>query len=161
MNKKYINSILIAMLLFIWGAVIYKHFWKPKHSEQVKLDSTSSNYKREEAVKLKDTFKLEIRNKTPFKAYSAPNTNSIAVRPKMVYTTRKPLEVKTVSWPKISYHGFVKNDKSKRKLIILKVNGKLSRKRERESVGELVLLKAYNDSIIVKFKNSKKTINRK
>ncbi|MDO5981441.1 hypothetical protein [Flavivirga spongiicola] len=162
MKKKYLNSVLIVFLIVIWGAVLYKYFGKPNTSKKnIKNEMSSISYQPKYMV-TKDTFLLEIINKTPFKTSKNLRKKVITTKPKVVSKKPpvKPIKKTTAVWPDISYHGFVKGNQKATRLILLKINKKLYRKRENEAVDDLTLIKAYNDSLIVSFNNIKKTITK-
>lgn len=155
MNKKYLNIILIILLCFIWGSVIYKYFiknesLKEQHQEVINLNA-NYNY-----VVIKDTFKLNINNKDPFKV-SKNKFYSKIVKPLEKKALKKSTKSNTL-WPNISYYGFVRGEKNKTKLALIEVNNRLYRKRENEKIEDLYLLKAYGDSVIVSLNNNTKTI---
>ncbi|NMH85966.1 hypothetical protein [Flavivirga algicola] len=163
MNKKYVNSVLIAFLIVIWGAVIYKYFGKSNTVEVgVENKVSSTNYQPKYNI-TKDTFLLEIINKTPFKASKNLKKKATVVKKAKTIVKKIPkkhVKKTNVTWPDISYHGFVKGDKKSTRLVLLKINKKLYRKREKETVDGLTLIKAYNDSLWVSFNNIKKTITK-
>ncbi|GAA3591086.1 hypothetical protein Q4Q39_15790 [Flavivirga amylovorans] len=162
MKKKYLNGVLIVLLIIIWGAVVYKYFGKSNASKKNRDNNISNISSQPKYNVTKDTFLLEIINKSPFKASKRIKKPVQATKVKA--STQKPIlkhikKVNTV-WPDISYHGFVKGNHKTTRLVLLKIDKKLYRKRENETVGDLTLVKAYNDSLIVSFNNIKKTITK-
>lgn len=163
MSKKYLNSILIVFLIVIWGSVIYKYFGK-QSDKQLTSEYVNSNHNYQYDYKMvRDTFKLKLTNPNPFKA------SKKTLKTRTVKANNKPTKKKQVknnvskaktTWPLITYHGFVKGDKKATRLILLKINNRLYRKREKETIKGVSLIKAYNDSLLVSFNNSKKTIQK-
>lgn len=159
MNKKYLNSILIVLLVAIWGGVIYKYFIKKKiaapenalHSKGMAIDYTIA----------KDTFVLQLNSRDPFKASKRRRTQSNTTPQTKSSTNRAKQPKKTLVWPNIQYYGFVKSAPNKTRKALVKINNRLHRKREREVIDEVKLVKAYSDSIIVMFNKEKKTVRRK
>lgn len=156
MIKKRLNSILLVCLLFIWGSVFYKYFIK-KDAPQVNSvvpQVVMNNFTYNQA---KDSFKLALVNNDPFRL-----SKSFAPRKKVVVAQkkRKPKTIIPLKWPKVAYYGFVKRDNAKTKLALVKVNGKLYRKREKEYIDELQLVSATSDSIIVSLSHQKRTVKR-
>lgn len=163
MNKKYLNSGLIVLLVIIWGSVIYKYFGKQTHS-QIASEFVSSNHNYKNDYKMvKDTFKLELINSNPFKASNKVKKRVAHGAAKLAQkkNTKKAPNKANIVWPTITYHGFVMGENKSRPLILLKINNRLYRKREKEIQNEVLLIKAYNDSLIVSFNNTKKTIQKK
>jgi len=155
-NKNYLNSALIVLLVVIWGGIIYKYFGTPKAVEQKQLvvsSNASSNY-----TIAKDTFKLTLNARDPFKTSKHRKTPATSTKPKK--TTKKTTKKKMLVWPKIQYFGFVKSATNKTKLVLIKVNGKLHRKREKDNIETLTIVKAYSDSITISLNRQLKTIKR-
>ncbi|AXT18311.1 hypothetical protein D7030_08375 [Flavobacteriaceae bacterium AU392] len=160
MNKKHLNIGLIVLLIAIWGSVIYRYFGSKKTTDKNTLAITiPENYKDYYTV-AKDTFQLELINKNPFKIakqikrLKPPNKQVVVKKNKPI----KKLVKTSITWPEITYHGFVKGERKSTKLILLKINKKLYRKREKEAIGEISLVKAYEDSLIVSLNKNKKII---
>lgn len=162
MTKKHLNSSLFILLLVIWGAVIYKHFGKSPKSHGELLNQPFESVTKNESQSFKDTFKLKITNKNPFKTtkktrqISSNDSKTVIKKARATKTT----VISKETWPKISYHGYVKGDRKSTKLVLLKVDNKLYRKRENETVHDIILMKAYNDSLIIRLNNNTKTIKR-
>ena len=160
MNKKYLNIGLIILFVVIWGSVIYRYFGNKKTTNENTLAITiPENYKDNYTI-AKDTFQLKLINKNPFKIakqIKRIKTPSKRVAPKKKKIVKKVVKTNIV-WPEITYHGFVKGERKSTKLILLKINKRLYRKREKETIEEISLIKAYNDSLIVSLNKNKKTI---
>ncbi len=161
MKKKYLNSVLIVLLLIIWGSVFYKYFGNKKSSlKNVEALDFTSNYKQNYMV-AKDTFTLELIERDPFGAsVSIQKINQPKKSVRKPKSVTKPAVKKNIVWPTITYHGFVKGESNTTRLILLKINNRLYRKREKEIVNDITLVKAYNDSLIVSLNNNNKTIKR-
>ena len=108
----------------------------------------------------KDTFDLVVI-KNPF-------SNSIKTSKKVSQTTqkstnqrKKSIIPKTIRWPVISYHGYVVQQGSSKKLGILKVNGKVTKKRTQDVIlKEFKIKNIYEDSIQVIYKKTLKTFKK-
>ena len=159
MNKKYLNMVLIALLIFIWGSVVYKYFVKKA------VDTADSNNipvmasTNMDFTVTRDSFELVLNDKDPF-GISKRRPNPIDVKKTSHIDLSKKLVPKNDTWPKISYYGFVRGQQKSTKLVLIKVNNKLSRKRETENIEEVSILKAYSDSVIVSYNKEHKTIQR-
>ena len=161
MNKKYLNSTLIVLLILIWGGVFYKYFGSKKQSDgSLKVANLTQNYKHDYVIR-KDTFQLKLIDRDPFgisgKIKRTRKTKTPITKPKKKL---KPIVKKNPVWPTITYHGFVKGQHKTTRLILVKINNKLYRKREREMVDDIILTKAYNDSLIVSFNKNTKNIKK-
>lgn len=157
--KKHINSILILLVLFIWGAIGFKYFYK-KETTQKSNESipsmTVANYNIQ-----KDTFQLkDIQNPFSRTMVSVKKTMS-----KKTHSTQKKYKKKAIpikiQWPKVSYHGYVMKNGSSKKLGILKVNGKVMKKRKNELLEDTFTIKnIYEDSIEITHKKTSKIIKK-
>ena len=156
MDKKYLNSALIVLLIVIWGGIIYKYFGKSKVVAQ-KRPFINANTPVNHVIS-KDTFTLKLNNRDPFKTSKIKRAVSNTTSSKK--KSKKTSVSKVVVWPKIQYFGFVKSEANKTKLALVKVNGKLYKKREKDKIEALTILRAYSDSIIVAFNKNLKTIKR-
>lgn len=155
MIKKGINTILIICLIAIWFSVLKKC----TKNSKIELEQDNvfiPNQTIKPAIK-KDTFNLKLINLNPFKA----SNGSFVVNVNKINTkgVAKKNEPKTsLIWPKIEYYGFVKSKQKTTKLALVKVNNKLYRTRENQKIDDLLIKKAFGDSIIVVFNDQNKTI---
>ena len=161
MNKKYLNSVLIVLLLIIWVGVFYKYFGNKNTSiKNTGVSNFTSNYKQNYMI-VKDTFKLELIERNPFDAsYKIRKTTIPKTSVNKKIKTKKTIVKKSIVWPTITYHGFVKGESKATRLILLKIDNRLYRKREKERVKDITLVKAYNDSLVVSLNKNNKTIKR-
>jgi hypothetical protein len=159
MKKKPLNIILLVLLIVIWGGVIYKHFGRsivvkgtPENISGQLLDITKKNF-------VKDTFQLHLTNKNPFKtAKPSSHTKPKAITKPLIKV--KPKARTKPKWPNMTYHGFVKGNKNNTRLVLLKIDNKLYRKREKETIKGITLIKVYNDSLKVSYQNNIKHIKK-
>nr|WP_308993692.1 hypothetical protein [Mariniflexile sp. KMM 9835] len=154
------NITLIVLLIIIWSSVFYKYFGGNKSSiKSNEAISSTINYKQKYAI-AKDTFQLSLIDRDPFgissRMIKTPIAKKTVNKPKV---TAKTIQ-KNIVWPNITYHGFVKGENETTRLILLKIDKILFRKREKEIVNDITLVKAYNDSLIVSLNNNKKTIKK-
>lgn len=157
-TKKYLNIGLILLTIFIWGAIMYTYFYSKEVSKNVEFlpkVTTAVNF-----TIRKDTFDL-IAIKNPF-------SNSIKTTRKVSQKTKKSTKQKkksiipeTIKWPTISYHGYVVQEGSSKKLGILKVNGKVTKKRSNDLImNEFEIKNIYEDSIQLLYKKTLKTFKK-
>jgi hypothetical protein len=157
-TKKYLNISLILLTIFIWGAIGYTYFYKKETAqivENVPIMTSPVNF-----VIKKDTFDL-VAIKNPF-------SNSIKTNKKVSQTSKnntnkeKKAAIPTsVKWPMISYHGYVVQQGSSKKLGILKVNGKVTKKRTQDVIlKEFKIKNIYEDSIQLIYKKTLKTFKK-
>lgn len=157
-TKKYLNIGLILLTLFIWGTIVFTYFY-PKETPKNNTFAPNSEATLNFTIK-KDTFDLT--------AIKNPFSNSIKTTPKVSQTTQKSSNQKkkakipiAVRWPEISYHGYVLQQGSLKKLGIIKVNGKVTKKRAQDVIlNEFTIKYIYEDSIQFAYKNTLKTFKK-
>ncbi|WP_298423829.1 hypothetical protein [uncultured Kordia sp.] len=158
-TKKYINIGLTLLTIFIWGTIGYTYFYQqeaPKNVAYSPVMTANIDF----SIR-KDTFDL-IAVKNPFSnTMRTPKKSSqtkIKKSSKKQQKSRIPIAVK---WPTISYHGYVVQEGNSKKLGILKVNGKITRKKIQEVIlNEFKIKNIYEDSIQLTYKNTIKTFKK-
>ncbi|MBP2832825.1 hypothetical protein J8281_11570 [Aquimarina sp. U1-2] len=166
MNKKILNRVLLVFLVVIWGIVfqkIFKFFGNSSDQEDLAFKiqpivPPKNNFS-------KDTFNMSRISRDPFlgkvsfsKRKQVASTK-VKVPPTHQRTNRSKSKIASVaSWPKISYHGYVKGVKSTSELILVRVNNTFKKLHEGEYWEDLKIQKVYRDSIIVKRNKVYKTI---
>lgn len=154
MKKKYFNIILILVVAFIWGKLIYKYTRNstqvPMLVSQPKTNKTSINIE-------KTSFKIKNLDRDPF----LNKMVSKKTKKKHKKIVKKAIVSKNITWPRISYLGFIKNKNTTKKLAILKVNGSIKNIKEATFFNENIYIrKIYKDSIILQLNKQLKTIKK-
>ena len=107
---------------------------------------------------IKNTFDLKEYTRDPFLGRANNVIKSNALKNKGLHRIKRPVVVANIRWPQLQYLGFVKEEKAKEPLLLLKLNGKLMRKKSSFEFYEgMKILNFYRDSILVKFKEEQKT----
>lgn len=150
-NKKNI-SILLPIVLLIWGIVIYQFF--SFSTPEASLENTSTEFK----IK---TFKLKER--TPFAinvAYRDPFLGKMYVDPadenkKSVVKINKPTKPETpLVWPSIHYKGTIADTKDKKKIFVMIINGHNFYMKKGDTENEVFLKDGDKESVYVKYKGN-------
>lgn len=118
-----------------------------------------SNQSREiEAPKATiDRFKLLLNYRDPFLT-SYKKVNRRAGRSTQSNESAKEVRnVEQVVWPKLNYGGMIKNNTSKRKLALLGIGSRSFLLHEKDEEEGITVLKIMRDSILLDYKNEKKT----
>jgi len=160
MPKKVINGLLIAFCVVIYGAIFLKAFGKKnKVSDSIAtIPNFKGNFNSNNTTK--DTFKLYVTDRSPFGEPS--RSRKVISKPIAKNLFRLEKKETVISWPEISYFGFVKNKNNDQKLAVVKVNNVLYKKREGDELSDgLKIVRAYGDSIIVSYMRNTKTIIRR
>lgn len=157
MNKQQLNKILIAILVVIWGFVGFNFFSNYSINDSiVPLENPDVILNNISSVK-SNRFQLAEISRDPFLG------NYIVKEKKgLNKSIKKKRKVnKKLPWPRIEYFGYVKNENSKKPLVLLKVNGRVKRTRKGEKLEGFVINSVYNDSIIISMGKEKRVIKKK
>ncbi|SEK30231.1 hypothetical protein SAMN04487910_0200 [Aquimarina amphilecti] len=149
MQKKKVNKILIIAVSLIWGVVLYK-FAAPyflTNDIVVTADTLVSPPKL--ILRKKDTFDLNIPHRDPFlgkikKQKRAKVVTSLRSAKKNQSSKNMPK-----NWPRIEYLGFIKSQKSKSKLGLLRIDGILKRVRKGDEVQGIKIKNISQDNISI------------
>ena len=156
-NKKAIYF-LLPLVLIIWGLIIYR----------IVSGSASDNYVQSAAVNIPlklnqekvDTFSIYADYSDPFLDYiwefDDSGSDEEAVVEEIVPVIEKPPII--INWPKISFGGIVKNQKSNKQVIIINIGEVGHLMKAGDVVSGVTLKKVFNDSIQVSFEKENKTI---
>lgn len=165
MKKKGFNGLLIVGVILIWVFVFRKttNFFGndtiPLESVQNTGLATISHIEFK-----KDTFKIQGFERDPF--LDTPTKPKVIIQKKLKVS--KPSTVKRAKnkktpqtkWPKLQYYGFIKGGDETKKLALIKINNKLNRVREKESVEDIQISKVYKDSVVLKMNGQIKTLKK-
>ncbi len=161
---------IIAFIAFagIWGYVGKKYFSSlesepPGENIAIKQSFfTAKNYS-------KDTFELKLSLRDPFLNGKTSFFNPNTVTQNQTNHTDKPKQnpqplpfVKPlpVSWPNISYFGYVKNKVKGKQACLVKINQQNHKMFVGDKISEVFLVNAFKDSIIVKYNENFKTVKK-
>jgi len=159
LKKKHLNIVLLILCCLIYGAIFFKTFKKNSVEESVNNIASANSKQLQPLHSKNNNYKLILPERDPFldKAYStsykAPIIQNINQR-----NLQNPPEI--IDWPTIKYYGFVKNDEQRKKLVVLKVDNKMYKQREKTSINDIMIERVYGDSIVLKLGNIKRTYKR-
>lgn len=153
MKNKKNTYILLAVVLFIWGAVIYQFFSFSGEAENTLSDNHEFNVKPLQ-VKEKDTFSIDVRYRDPFlgKMYVENKTNTVKNSDAKASKTKVKEEV--IDWPNIVYKGIVSDTKDKIKIYMLIISGKTCLMKKGETQEGIFLKDGTKESVYVKYKGN-------
>ncbi|WP_281335990.1 hypothetical protein [Flavobacterium eburneipallidum] len=149
-NKKSIY-ILLPIVLFIWGMLIYQFFSFSASDDSLATAPMEFNIK---PFKLKERtpFSINVDYRDPFLgkmyAVSTAKTAKANGTKKLV----KPKE--TLIWPVIQYKGMISDSKQKSKLYILVIDGHNFYMKKGDTENEVYLKDGDKESVYVKYKGN-------
>jgi len=163
MKNKKLVYILLPVAILIWGGIIFKiisYYFDKNTPDIVMTDNTMMNFPKN-AI---DTFSLLLNYPDPFLKSMAvfSNPGNVSYQRNNSKSTvglnnRNTKEIVKVNWPAIVYGGIIKNKESKKTCSIVKINGVEHIMSVGDVYNDVHLLKLYKDSVVVSFKNNKKT----
>lgn len=160
MKKKRINIVLIIGVALIWGLLIYRFFGNSFTSQENQKGSVAIAYDELPTLIQKDTIELKLYTKDPFLG-TLKNTRKLVLKTKKGVNVKKTKPIIVVQWPQLEYLGFVMEEKAKEPLLLLRVNGKLIRKKSSFEFYEgMKILNFYRDSLLVVFNGTEKTLSK-
>jgi len=159
MSKKHLNIVLLIGVAFIWGLLIYKALGNSFVSEAEQQNYVVAMNEELPISIQKDTFELKSYTRDPFLGKIKNNRKLVPKTKNGGAFAKKAKDVVKKQWPQLQYLGFVKEENAKEPLLLLKVNGKLIRRKSSFEFYEgMKVLNFYKDSILVSFRKDKRTI---
>ncbi|MBI4946044.1 MAG: hypothetical protein HY840_06550 [Bacteroidetes bacterium] len=157
-NKKTLYFVVFVNVL-VWGYLIYKVVSIFIGSHQSVQIATDSVIKMSAAAESKDTFSLLSNYSDPF----LRKEEVINDKPKMkaAPVEKKPEPPKEpVKWPAVIYNGIIKNQKSSKQLVLVKINSEDHLMKEGDVSNEVQLVSVFRDSIHLAYKSERKTVKK-
>jgi hypothetical protein len=153
-NKKTIY-LLLPIVLFIWGAVLFQFVTFNSNDEQQIINNEIEI--KPFKIKDKDTFNISISKRDPFLGSISSSENSNKV--KKVITPHKVAKIKEeIQWPEVSFKGIVSDNKEKVKVYMLIINGKTYLMKKGEQQEEVKLKDGDRETIYAIYKGDLKVI---
>ncbi len=159
-NKKF-TYLLLTSVLALWGIIFYKIF-----NSMAEEDSPIQNYSNPKSAYFKmvnhqnDTLQLNFDYSNPFdenRAVFVPEVKESKDPVKPVIPVSIAIKP-PVKWNAVQYAGYINNPLNKKKVALLRFDGKEFMLSEGEQANGIKLLKYSNDSIKVQFQNETKYI---
>lgn len=154
MQNKKKTYLLLAIVLLVWGLVIYQFF---SYTGEAPVEMDAGNIQIIAPVKIKprDTVVLNLNYRDPFlgKIYAAQSKKN---RP--VATSRLRPTIKE-EWPQVIYKGLVTDSKAKNKIFLLLINGNTYMMKAKQTEESVTVLNGDRKSVNIKFKGENITVN--
>lgn len=164
MKHKKFTWLLIIGVAAVWGGIFYR-IYKGMNAED-DLPVATVKPVKSEYFNLKDhamdTVVLNLNYRDPFSGQ--PVQEDLKVRDeqflpaKHLITAPKAAMVQ-VNWASVIYSGYINNPVAKKRIAILKINGKEAMLTEGQSLAGFKLLKNAGDSIKIQFQQVSKYIS--
>lgn len=119
-NKKSIY-ILLPIVLFIWGAVVYQFF--SFSSDKIPDDQNQNTAIKPFVIKPQDTSTIKVNSRDPFLGKMTSSEPKSTV-PSVKKINKEPVVKEELIWPNVAYKGIVSDIKDKVKVYMVIINGK-------------------------------------
>jgi len=146
-NKKNIK-ILLPVVIFIWGILIYKIVDAFSNDELPIATKMASNFIAPKA-QLKETFALLTIDSDPF-------LGTLYTQKKQKGKSNKPAQ--EIIWPAIVCQGIVSGKTAKSRVYILQVNGQQYLVKKGDTLLQMKVLKSTLETVKLKYKGQTKTV---
>ena len=151
-NKKNIY-ILLPLVLFVWGAVLYQVFSFTKSDEIPAVNNSEFTIKPLKINK-RESFAINVNYRDPFlgKMYAPQSASNTKVKSSKTVKESKPKE--TLVWPTILYKGIISDSKEKNKIFMIVIDNKNYYMKIGDTENEIFLKSGDKESIYVKYKGN-------
>lgn len=174
MKNKTTTYALLALVLCLWGYIVYKIYMGVKGDDvALPVAAAKSKPSKEKEPMAIDNYELSLNYRDPFLGKQGASTvvssaaysgtpRPVVVRPRVaapaVVSPPKPQEA--IDWSVIRFHGIMKNPTTNKMISIVMVNNQQYMLGEGGVGGGVKVLKVYKDSLRISYKNINKTITR-
>jgi hypothetical protein len=165
-NNKKVLYILVPLVLGIWGIIAWKIISSIGDKNAVMVSNTAlgASLASSDAP---DTFSIVNHYRDPFRIKKMVITGGTSIHPQTVGQSPAALSVKkekvvipSSAWPSIVFTGIFKNQTSKKQVALLVIDNKSYTVKPGETVEGVLLVKAYRDSVMVKFGKDERMVRK-
>ncbi|WP_276381606.1 hypothetical protein [Flavobacterium sp. H4147] len=150
-NKKNIY-ILLPLVLFVWGAVLFQVFSFTNSDDVLPVNNPEFNIKPLKVTK-RETFAININYRDPFlgKMYTLESAPKPKVSQSAPKTAKQP---EALVWPNIIYKGVIADSKGKNTIYMLIIDNKNYYMKIGDTENEVFLKSGDKESVYVKYKGN-------
>lgn len=151
-NKKNIY-ILLPIVLFVWGAVLFQLF-SFTNSDEIGVANNSELTIKPLKLNKRQSFTIDIHYRDPFlgKMYAANTDAKAKINGAKTPKAAKPKEA--LVWPTILYKGLISDTKDKNKIFMLIIDNKNYYMKIGDTENEVFLKSGDKESVYVKYKGN-------
>lgn len=150
-NKKSI-FFLLAIVLLIWGGVLYQ-FSSFSNTDDAMLNTATDFNIKPFKLKERKTFSVNVNYRDPFlgKMYAPQQASKTKSTSKI---KKAPQVQEPIVWPTILYKGIVSDTKEKNRIFMLVIAGQSFFMKKGDTENEIYLKDGDKESVFVKYKNN-------
>ncbi|MDP9080027.1 MAG: hypothetical protein M3O71_21585 [Bacteroidota bacterium] len=162
MKNKKVTYLLGAVVLVVWGLIIYRVFDAasggddPVAPAQVAIKKEAYN----DFAIPKDTTRLLLNYPDPFKMVKRKDTSIVTVK-RISHNISPAIAKPVMNWNFIQYSGYIRNPSTKKLVTMVGINGRNETLAEGQVVDQVKLLKNLRDSIKISYNGKIKFITLK
>lgn len=157
MKSKKSIYILLPIVLFIWGLLIYQ-FFSYTNSEVIEEQEELPLFVKID-YKEPDTTALDVNHRDPFTGkLENSNENTRPSKVKTSNTTKTNAKATTEVQTQIEYKGIVSDVANKKKVFMVIIDNQTYLMKQGDKENEVELINGNRESIVIKHKGKKKNI---
>lgn len=163
LKGKTATYLLIAAVAAVWGLIIYRIF--ASIGDDVPVSASALPGKKvplDDYAFKPDTTRLLLNYRDPFgksSTVSTSDTSNLKKTASKVTLTAAPVK-KEITWPAISYGGYIQNPESKKLIALLHINGRNVMLAEGESVDGVKLIKNLKDVVNLQYQGESRSFSQ-
>lgn len=163
LKGKTATYLLIAAVAAVWGLIIYRVF--ASIGDDVPVSTSALPGKKvplDDYAFKPDTTKLLLNYRDPFGKSSTETTQDTSKskrRSSKVALTATPVKPE-ITWPAISYGGYIQNPESKKLIALLHINGRNVMLTEGESADGVKLIKNLKDVVNLQYQGKSRSFSQ-
>lgn len=144
--------ILLAVVLFVWGAVLYQVF-SFTNSDEILVSNNPEFVMKPLKIKERQTFTINVNYRDPFlgKIYVSQTVSNVKASTKI---KKQPKSQENLVWPSILYKGMISDVKNKNKIFMLIIDGQYHYMKIGGTENEIFLKEGNKESVYIKYKGN-------
>ncbi|KRD05412.1 hypothetical protein ASE21_20865 [Flavobacterium sp. Root901] len=151
-NKKNIY-ILLPLVLFVWGAVLFQVF-SFTNSDEILPDDNPEFSIKPLKVNKREPFIVNVNYRDPFLGKMYNPEKASATKKTSTKVIRTPKKSEPLIWPNIIYKGLIADAKSKNTIYMLIIDNKNYYMKIGDTENEVFLKSGDKESVYVKYKGN-------
>lgn len=159
MKGRFMQYLLLFLVLIIWGIVIFKILKQNKKEEFVNPGNKNTSIDSNQS--LIDSFSISILKTDAFVEVIGDELENNLEESSSDYLSNAPILPLPVIWPSAHYFGIISSSKNKeQKIALLRLENSDVFLKKGDEIKGLKVINVYQDSIVLQFKTSYKTLKK-
>lgn len=163
LKGKTATYLLIAAVATVWGVIIFRIVGSLGDEEPVAIHTTSAKKAPLDDYAFQpDTTHLLLNYRDPFGKSKAPQTidTTASGKRERKMSTLAIAAKPEITWPTISYGGYIQNPETKKLIALLHINGRNTMLAEGESADGVILIKNLRDSVRLRYQGKTRSFQQ-